>query len=242
MSKPDRAVPGKACHWLLCALGLFQSGLCASRVVLAQAVPASPQDAGATLVASASNNIAGALPVELDAAGKTSFYTHRILNPATFLGPATEAGFIMAAPPKAYPPEWRQGAAAYWRNYGSALGRQQTGEFSRFAAGVALREDPRYYPSTRIPVFARIVHALAFTFVDRSDDGDARLAFANLIGAVAGGLVGDAYLPTGYTDWRHSGVRTGVQMSAFGASNLVDEFRPELNRLKRFLSRPLHRD
>jgi len=209
--------------------------------LFAQNPPVAQPDTGTTLMASASSVPRAPLP-ELDASGKASFYVHRILNPATFLGPAAEAGFIMAVPPKNYPPEWRQGGAAYFRNYGSALLRQQTGEFTRFAAGVALREDPRYYPSTRTPVFARIVHALGFTFVDRSDNGDPRPAFANLLGAVAGGAVGDAYLPEGYTDWRHAGVRTGVQMSAFGASNLVDEFRPELNRLKKLLHPPKQSD
>jgi hypothetical protein len=233
--KPCRGAPVPVRLCLLYTLGVLQIGFWTSPHLVAQDSSAAPLSPAKSLQPSAPDYISVTQPPELDAGGKADYYTHRILNPATILGPAAEAGFVMAAPPKAYPREWHLGAAAYWRNYGSALARQQTGEFGRFVAGVALREDPRYYSSTRTPVFARIAHALGFTFVDRSDSGNPRLAFANLLGAAAGGFVGDAYLPTGYTDLRHSSVRTGVQLGAFGASNLVDEFRPELNKLKQLL-------
>lgn len=107
----------------------------------------------------------------------------------------------------------------------------QTGEFSRFAAGVALREDPRYHPSADRNIPARVFHALSFTLADHSDAGKSRLAFANLIRATAGGFIGDAYLPSNYTDLRHAGVRTGFQMATFAFRNVVDEFAPEMRKL-----------
>jgi len=170
-------------------------------------------------------------PIELNAWGKTNFYFQRLMGIGTALGPAVEAATVMAAPPKNYPNNWRQGAAAYGRNYGAVLGRAQTAEFSRFVLGVALREDPRYYPSRNRATPARILHAVWFTLVDRSDAGHLRPAFANLIGATAGGFVGNAYLPGDYTDLRHVGERTGVQMCGFAIENGFDEFVPELNKL-----------
>ena len=132
---------------------------------------------------------------------------------------------------------------AYARNYSAVLGRTQTAEFGRLVVGVALREDPRYYPSPNRAVGARIVHAIWFALIDRSDSGRLHLAFANLIGATAGGFIGNAYLPGDYSDLRHAGERTGIQMSTFAAGNVFDEFGPELNKLARALtSKFRHKD
>jgi hypothetical protein len=174
-------------------------------------------------------------PVELNAWGKANIYYQRVMGIGTALGPAVEAAAVMAAPPKNYPNNWRQGAAAYGRNYGAVLGRAQTAEFTRFVMGVALREDPRYYPSGNRAVPARIVHAVWFTLVDRSDAGHLRPAFANLLGAAAGGFVGNAYLPGAYTDLRHVGERTGFQMAGFAVENGFGEFMPELDKLAHLL-------
>jgi hypothetical protein len=180
---------------------------------------------------------------ELGTADKARFYLHRVAGFGTVFGPAVEAAAVLASPPKAYPNEWRQGVAAYGRNYGAVLGRAQTAEFTRFVTGAVLREDPRYYPSGNRAVAARIAHAIWFTLVDRSDSGGMRPAFANLLGATAGGFVGDAYLPSAYTDLRHVGVRTGVQLGGFAIENGFEEFVPELKRLTHALSsRFQHKD
>ena len=87
------------------------------------------------------------LPLAMSSGDKARFYFQRIWNLGSVFGPAVEASAVMASPPNGYPGNWRRGAAAFGRNYGAVLGRAQTGEFSRFAAGVVLREDPRYHPS-----------------------------------------------------------------------------------------------
>ena len=181
-----------------------------------------------------------ASPVELDATGKASFYLHSLLNVGTILGPAAEAAAVMASPPKAYPNDWRQGAIAYARNFGASFGRIQTAEFGRFVVGLGLHEDPRYYPAANRKIGARIVHAIGFTLVDRSDSGHSRVAFATIVGATAGGFIGNAYLPESYTDLRHVGMRTGVQMGAFAIGNVIEEFAPETRRLAQALNNRFH--
>jgi hypothetical protein len=237
---PSR-LPVCICH--LFAAVVLQCGFAA----FAQDLPDAPREASTPPPASSFtsryiNDPAPIVPVALDAGGKLDVYLHRTMSPATVLGPAAEAAFIMALPPKGYPAEWRQGDAAYWRNYAAALGRQQTGEFSRMVVGIALHEDPRYYRSASAAFIPRVLHAVGFTLIDRSDSGNLRPALANIIGAGAGGFVGNAFLPAGYTDLRHAGVRTGIQMSSFAASNILDEFRPELQRLKNSLTDRLHRN
>jgi len=179
-------------------------------------------------------------PRSLTTGDKAHFYLHRVLGLGTVLCPAVEAAAVMASPPKAYPDDWRQGAVGFARNYGAVLGRVQVAEFSRFVAGTALREDPRYYPSANRHAASRILHAVGFVFADLSDSGHVRPAFANLIGATAGGFVGDVYLPSNYADLRHTGARTGIQVTGFAVHNIADEFAPEFDKITHALKMRFH--
>jgi hypothetical protein len=156
------------------------------------------------------------------------------LNPGAFTAPAFRAGIRMANPPgkgaTQYPPEWRQGAEAFIRNYGDAFAQRVTFQTARFATGVVTREDPRYIPSSSHNVLARSLHALTFTFVDRSDSGHAMPAISNFVGATAAGFVGNAYLPSGFNNATHAGQRATLQFGFTAAGNFFREFAPQMPR------------
>jgi hypothetical protein len=156
------------------------------------------------------------------------------LNPSVFTAPAFRAGIRMSNPPgkgaTQYPPEWRQGAEAFGRNYGDAFAERVTFQTARFATGVITHEDPRYIPSSSRNFFARSAHALAFTFVDRSDSGRPMPAVSNFVGATAAGFVGNGYLPTGFNDTTHAGQRAAIRFSFAAAGNLFREFAPQMPR------------
>jgi hypothetical protein len=160
------------------------------------------------------------------------YITETYLNPSALTAPAFRAGIRMANPPgkgaTQYPPEWRQGAEAFGRNYGDALAQRVTFQTARFATGVITHEDPRYIPSSSHNVLARSLHALTFTFVDRSDSGRAMPAFSNFVGATAAGFVGNAYLPPGFNNATHAGQRATLQFGFTAAGNLFREFAPQM--------------
>jgi hypothetical protein len=167
--------------------------------------------------------------------GKFRYYvTETYLNPSVFTAPAFRAGIRMANPPgkgaTQYPPQWRQGAEAFGRNYGDAFAQRVTFQTARFATGVITHEDPRYIPSASHNVLARSLHALTFTFVDRSDSGRAMPAFSNFVGATAAGFVGNAYLPSGFNNATHAGQRATLQFGFTAAGNLFREFAPQMPR------------
>jgi hypothetical protein len=167
--------------------------------------------------------------------GKFRYYvSETYLNPSVFTAPAFRAGIRMANPPgkgaMQYPPEWRQGAEAFGRNYGDAFAQRVTFQTGRFATGVITHEDPRYIPSSSHSVLARSLHAVTFTFVDRSDSGRPMPAFSNFVGATAVGFVGNAYLPSGFNNTTHAGQRATLQFGFTAAGNLFREFAPQLPR------------
>ena len=155
-------------------------------------------------------------------------------NESALTAPAFRAGIRMANPPgkgaSQYPAEWRQGAGAFGRNYGDAVAQRVSFHTARFVTGVIAREDPRYLPSASHNVFARSLHAVSFTFVDRSDCGHAMPAISNFVGAGAAGFVGNAYLPSGFNNVTHAGQRAAFQFGTAVAGNLFREFAPQMPR------------
>jgi hypothetical protein len=158
------------------------------------------------------------------------FMSYAILTygPKAVLAPAFSAGIRMANPPDAYPREWRDGPGAFGRNYGDAFAQRVAKETGRFAVGTLLHEDYRYRPSTSKNPAARALHAVAFTFIDKSDSGNNRIAVANFVGAGAGGFVAELYLPPGYRNLSHAETRAAVAFGSFAGENLFREFEPDL--------------
>jgi hypothetical protein len=176
---------------------------------------------------------AQAASAELGLGGKFTYYmTETYLNPSVLTAPAFRAGLRMANPPgkslTRYPPDWRQGAEALGRNYGDAFAERISFQTARFVAGAIVREDPRYYPSSSHNVLVRSLHALSFTFVDRSDSGHLMPALSNFIGAAAGGFVGNSYLPPGFNDVTHAGQRATLRFGFAAGGNLFREFAPQM--------------
>jgi hypothetical protein len=148
-------------------------------------------------------------------------------GPRAFFTPVIWAGLRMANPPSAYPHEWRSGIGGFGRNYGNAFAWQTSLETARFLTGALLHEDFRYQKSTSKNPWARTLHALAFTVVDKSDSGHNQIAFANFAGAEASGIVGNLYLPSGYANFTHAENRAAYAFAGLAARNLFHEFLPE---------------
>jgi hypothetical protein len=150
------------------------------------------------------------------------------LNPATFTSSAFWAAARMADPPKQYPREWRQGAKAFGRNYGDQLAEYVGFSTAQTLTGIITTEDLRYVPSKSHNALARSFHALAFTFVDRSNASHPMPALSNFVGAAAGGFLANAYLHSGFNNTTHAGQRATILLGGAAAGNLYQEFEPQI--------------
>jgi hypothetical protein len=158
---------------------------------------------------------------------KFTIYAHQAFGPPAVIFPAFGAGMAMANPKKNYPREWKDGAGAFGRQYGDSIAMTTSQRTARFLTGVALHEDPRYVRSNSKNPFARTMHAVAFTFIDKTDSGRNTIAFSNFAGAAAGGFVGRAYLPNGYNDLTHAEQRMAFQFTSITIQNIAAEFQPQ---------------
>jgi hypothetical protein len=168
-------------------------------------------------------------------------YAMVTFGPRALATPAFGAGLSMLNPPSAYPREWRQGIGAFGRHYGDSLAVRASGQTARFLTAAVLKEDFRYRPSTSTNPLARTFHAVAFTFIDKSDSGHNRIAFSNFAAAAAGGFTPMLYLPSGYDNLSHAETRTAFVLGGFAAQNLAREFSPDLLKLTRKLHVPFPR-
>jgi hypothetical protein len=174
-----------------------------------------------------------ATSVPLNVKGKLRYFAVESFRPGIYPVAAFYDGLTMANPPKAYPPEWRQGFPAFARNYGDFMASWASVQGGKFVAASMLHEDPRYFMSTNKNFFARVAHAVRYAVIDRSDSGHPRLAVANVAGALAGGFIGNAYLPDPYANASHGFSRSALALTGFVTSNLADEFHPEIHKLAR---------
>jgi hypothetical protein len=168
-------------------------------------------------------------------------YATVTIGPRALVGPALSAAITMARPPGSYPHDWRDGGEAFGKNYGSILARNASFRTGRFLTSALLHEDFRYRPSTSKNPLARSFHAIAFTFVDRSDSGQSRIAVSNFVAAGAGGFVGQLYLPRPYNDLSRAESETARLFAGMAAQNLLREFAPDIRKVTRKLRVPFPR-
>ncbi|MGC2695323.1 MAG: hypothetical protein WA738_05975 [Candidatus Angelobacter sp.] len=217
----------------ICALILFACVL-TSAALNAQSQSAPPTGSAPTSAPKPTPS----LPEKLTVGGKFRYFANESFRPGVWAVAGVYTGIEMALPPKAYPPEWRQGVAGFARNYGDFMASWTAVQGGKFVVAAATHEDPRYVRSTRAGLLPRSLHALRFVFIDHSDSGKNRFALANFAGAAAGGFVGGAYLPDGYNDASHAYNRSALALSGFLTSNLADEFHPEIVRIAHKLHIP----
>ncbi len=164
----------------------------------------------------------------MDLGGKFKYIIEPNFGPRSFVTAAFNAGFRMTNVPDQYPHEWHSGAGAYGRLYGDSFARTGAASIARFSTSVLRHEDPRYHRSQSTFFPARLGHAIAFTFVDRTDSGHPTIAMSNFTGAAAGGFIGNAYLPAGFDDLTHAGQRTTILFGGMAVQNIATEFAPEI--------------
>ena len=169
---------------------------------------------------------------------RAALEAHTTFGFSAYVVPAADAAVDIADPPNRYPREWRDGGAAFGRNYGVEFARHTAGSVTHFAVAAIDREDPRYYFSASKSMVPRAAHALIFTVFDRSNSGHRTLALSNLLGSAGAGAVGMAFYPDGYRDITHAYQRAAVETTTFASHNLIAEFSPEIVHVLRALKFP----
>ena len=166
----------------------------------------------------------------LTVGGKLRFYLKATYGPGPLLSMAASAGLNQW---RDFPTQWGQGMEGYGRRFASRVGQSTLNNSVRFGVGVALREDPRYFPSARKAFLPRIGHALAYTFVARTDSGGRTFAVSRFAGAFGSAFISNSWYPAGVDDTNHALGRAGITVAVDAGMNVVREFWPDVKRVFR---------
>jgi hypothetical protein len=153
---------------------------------------------------------------------KLKNYFFDAFGPYPIVGAALVAGINQA---ENTPPEWKQGAEAYGKRFGSNFGIAAISTTTRYALAEAFHEDTLYYRCECKGFFPRLSHAVTSSFTSRhGDDGHRVFSFPALVAPYAGTMtVVYGWYPDRY------GAKDGFRMGnynllAYVGGNIALEF------------------
>jgi hypothetical protein len=124
---------------------------------------------------------------------KFSLSTRDLLDPVSLVGVAATAGLEQANNSFA---GYGQGAAGYGKRFAAALADDVTGSLLSQAVFTSIfHQDPRYFYQGSGSVKRRLIHALSWVAVVRSDSGRPMPNYSYWLGGLAAGALSNLYYP-----------------------------------------------
>lgn len=167
-------------------------------------------------------------PPALTPAGKFRIFARNITDPYTIVSTAAQAGFDQA---ENHFPAYGQGAAGYGKRFGEDYGDTAIGGFlTTFAFPSLLHEDPRYFRKGEGGIGKRLGHAIANTFVTRTDSRGRSFNWANVLGRLTAGSVELSYYPASQRTAPRLFAGFGYSLGSSIVNNVFNEFGPDVER------------
>jgi hypothetical protein len=142
--------------------------------------------------------------------------------------PAALAGFSMA---RRATPEFGQGAVGYGRYlWHSAVDQTSENYMVEFILPSLTHEDNRYYTLGRGGFFKRTGYAVSRAVITRSDSGHDTFNISEVVGAGASSGLSSLYYPSRERTFGNTASEWGLDIGIDGASFVVKEFWPDINR------------
>ena len=127
-------------------------------------------------------------------------------------------------------PSFGQGAAGFGRRFGTSYADQAIGNMMTEAIfPTFLHEDPRYFRRGTGSKWSRTWYAATRVFVTRTDAGNLRFNFSEVLGNATGVAISNAYYPDSRTVGANA-EKLGEQIGIDAASQVLKEFWPDIKR------------
>ena len=126
-------------------------------------------------------------------------------------------------------PELGHGAAGYGRYYWRAFTDQASGAFFTEAIVPALmHEDPRYYTLGHGGFFRRTGYALSRVVLTKTDSGNTRFNFSEIVGNGMEAGLANLYYPPEERGLRKTAENWGTGLESAALNNVIKEFWPDI--------------
>jgi hypothetical protein len=158
----------------------------------------------------------------LDTKQKFSLATRDTFDPISLIGVAATAGIEQANNSFA---GYGQGAAGYGKRFAAAMGDVLIGGFLGEAVFPSIfHQDPRYFYQGSGSFKARLLHALSYAVIARSDTGHSMPDYSDLLGDLTAGALSNLYYPPANRGAGLLFTNFGISIAARGADNVLIEF------------------
>jgi hypothetical protein len=135
-------------------------------------------------------------------------------------------------------PEWGQGVKGYSKRYGASMADQIVSNYLTEAIlPSVLHDDPRYFRLGQGSAAHRILHALSWVIISKTDSNHNTLNVPELLGSGASAAIGTMYYPADERTASSVRDRFVTQVSFDAASSVLKEYWPDIRQL---LSRKRH--
>jgi len=167
-------------------------------------------------------------PAPLTTADKFRIFGRDVTDPYTIVSVAAQAGLDQATD---HFSEYGQGAAGYGKRFGQNYGDVAIGRFLAVAVFPSLlHEDPRYFRQGDGGFDRRLRHAIANTFVTRTDSQERTFNWARVLGRFTAGSITLSYFPTAQRTAPKYFSGVGYSLGSDVVQNIFNEFGPDVER------------
>ena len=124
-----------------------------------------------------------------------------------------------------------RGVAGFGQRFGVAMAGEASGEFfSTFLYSSLFHQDPHYHRAPDWLVGRRVLHALSYVVITRSDSGKPMFNFAEFLGTASSSVVEGGLHPEWQKGAGASAQRIFVSIGSDASWNLMTEFLPDVAR------------
>lgn len=153
---------------------------------------------------------------------KFSLASHGVFDPVTFAAAGVAAGIEQGN--KTYP-GYGFGAAGYGKRFAANYGDQLTDAILSQAVFPSLfHQDPRYFYQGTGTVKSRLVHAISYAVIVRSDSGHPMLNYSYFLGDVGSGALSNLYYPHADRGVGLVFTNAAISMGGRAVEGIVGEF------------------
>ncbi|MBW4044326.1 MAG: carboxypeptidase regulatory-like domain-containing protein [Acidobacteria bacterium] len=153
---------------------------------------------------------------------KLSLATHDTLDWTTFVGVSVTAGIEQANNAFA---GYGQGAAGYGKRWAAKFADGRSSDFfSHYVFASLFHQDPRYFYQGTGTKKSRLIHAVSYAFVARSDSGKMMPNYSYLLGTMVSGALSNAYYPEANRGANLVFVNAAVGFAGRAGATILQEF------------------
>ena len=160
---------------------------------------------------------------------KFEAFRKQIYSPFTFISVAWEASWAHAFDQW---PQYGGGMQGWSKRFGASLADTESRRFIQgFLLSSLFHQDPRYFPSEKRNIFARVAYAATRVVMTRTDDGRREANTSELLGALFTSSLQNAYYPRPDRGFDNTLNRFEGALSSDAISDIVHEFAPDMKRI-----------